>query len=131
MGKVIGQRIFWGKISSNLKNYGFSQQYIQNHLVIVYQHPRNVSKKFREISHPEPKILNSLVNCLHTHTRTDTQTPIMKNSMILIILGPQECLLPRLSKSILSSIGNLQVWIFGFTGCSLWSFSLKKVITWN
>ena len=25
---------------------------------------------FRKISHPEPKILNSLVNCGRTHTRT-------------------------------------------------------------
>ena len=27
-------------------------------------------KDFRKIYYPEPKILNSLVNCGHTHTRT-------------------------------------------------------------
>ena len=27
---------------------------------------------FRKISHPEPKILNSLVNCGRTHGRTNT-----------------------------------------------------------
>ena len=29
---------------------------------------------FRKISHPEPKILNSLVNCGHTHGHTHTLT---------------------------------------------------------
>ena len=29
------------------------------------------SKIFRKISHPEPKILNSLVNCTHTDAHTD------------------------------------------------------------
>ena len=29
---------------------------------------------FRKISHPEPKISNSLVNCTHTHGHTDTHT---------------------------------------------------------
>ena len=28
-------------------------------------------KDFRKISHPEPKILNSLVNCTQKHTQTD------------------------------------------------------------
>ena len=30
-GRVIGQKIVWGKISGNLKNCGFSQQCILNH----------------------------------------------------------------------------------------------------
>ena len=29
---------------------------------------------FRKISHPEPKILNSLVNCTRTHAQTHTLT---------------------------------------------------------
>ena len=33
-------------------------------------------KDFRKISHPEPKILNSLVNCGHTHGRTHARTGV-------------------------------------------------------
>ena len=33
-------------------------------------------KDFRKISHPEPKILNSLVNCGHTHTHTHGRTSV-------------------------------------------------------
>ena len=33
-------------------------------------------KDFRKIYHPEPKILNSLVNCGHTHAHTDARTSV-------------------------------------------------------
>ena len=36
-------------------------------------------KEFRKISHPEPKILNSLVNCTLTHWRTDGRTAMSKS----------------------------------------------------
>ena len=38
------------------------KQEICNNLEIVYKHPRNVSKKFRRISHPEEKISLYLSN---------------------------------------------------------------------
>ena len=38
---------------------------------LVYKHPTISPKDFRKVSHPEPKILNSSVNCPQTLRQTD------------------------------------------------------------
>ena len=81
---------------------------------------------FRKISHPEPKILNSLVNCGCTHGQTHAHT-----SVNLELTPPEEGQLKKTHKTITHSrfsswFWTPSIWIGKINGLTLCTFTFSS-----